>query len=169
MRAHIEKMRRKSFSACRHTKCKKKKQNKIRLWTVTYATQQKSKLDNMVLNCEVSNKRGKDPKQYADSRVRDSSEEERESDCPIFDKFENTIGTEGILKMTNFTPTKIETLNSRFSRHFKSLRTSGRERNVKFLTFHALFFTLTTVKSCSSWGLFWLLGLKARLYHFSAQ
>ena len=46
--------------------------------------------------------------QYPTSILHDSSDEEENSTCPIYDAFYQANGSEGILRMTNFSSNEVE-------------------------------------------------------------
>ena len=79
------------------------------------------------------------------------SDDENDSDCPIFDLFYDSGGSRSIVKMTNFTPRKFLAIWNAVSGDVMQKWNVGRGRKSQYTGKDALFMLLTVLKHGGSW------------------
>ena len=90
------------------------------------------------------------------------SDEENESSCPVFDRFYESGGVEGIKNMTNFTPSQFNQLFNYIEEKVNTLYLSGRGRRTTHTPKDIFFMTLCTLKHGMSWaGMAYTFNIKA--------
>jgi hypothetical protein len=79
------------------------------------------------------------------------SDGDEDSPHPLLDTFQASIGSEGVLKLCNFTLGEMSRLWSRVSSHMSTRWNVGRGNKCKHPPVDVLFMTLSVLKNCGRW------------------
>lgn len=101
--------------------------------------------------CEVADQRATELEQFEGATPLDSSDDETISASPIYDSFLNSIGPNGIHKMTNFSPTEVTHLHKQFEPIIAPVWYRGRGKRSSYKLMDVLFMTLTVYKNGGAW------------------
>lgn len=103
------------------------------------------------LLAEAAAERDVELRQYPTDAEKEDTDEEPDSECPLFDKFYDEGGGSAIQNMTNFSPLEFQTLWSRSSDFVKSVYNQGRGKKCAVSAQDMLFITLTVLKAGGQW------------------
>jgi len=79
------------------------------------------------------------------------SEGNEDSPHPLLDAYKQTVGMEGVMKLSNFTPTEISRLWSSASDYMSTRWNTGRDNKCKYPPVDVLFMTLCVLKNGGHW------------------
>lgn len=102
--------------------------------------------------CQLADAHAQELEHYQVSDLADSSDDDNDSVNPEYTSFLNSIGPNGIHKMTSFTPNEISKLHDIFQPFFSNVWNYGQEKWCTYTIYDVLFMSLTVIKNGGAWN-----------------
>lgn len=124
------------------------------IYNINFSTMNFSSTDAdraLRLLAEAAESREADFDQYSVIPQLDDSDEESDSDSPYMDQIMRSAGSEGILKMCNFSITEFQSIWNNLNEYLSTTYNVGRGKKCPTTAKDMLFMTLTVLKTGGKW------------------